>query len=163
MSQKSSLVVLGLSRFLAIGAALAGLGAGLIQALLGPAFACFDTCPDPAVFFPNEGPRAINMMIPCVVIELAALALFVIYCLVTRQPRRAIKQAVALVGIGVVGFVALNLILAFGQAHVALKSDGGDTYFDESSLVKWENLWGLALMSIVGAWSIILARLQWPR
>lgn len=161
--RKVSLILLILSRLLIVCACIAGLAAGFIQAWFGAAFVCFDTCPDPNLFFPAEGPRAIQVMTPCVAIELAALAIFVLYCLITRQPRRAFKQAVALVGIGAVGVVALNLILAFGQAHVALKSDGVNTYFDESSLVRWENLWGLALMAIVGAWSIILARLQWPR
>lgn len=163
MRKAISLTLLILSRLLVVCACIAGVGAGIIQAWLGAGFVCFDTCPEPISFFPTEGPRAIQMMTPCVAIELAALVIFVVYCLVTRQPRRAVKQAVALVGIGVVGVVALNLILAFGQAHVALKSDGVDTYFDESSLVSWESLWGLALMVIVGAWSIILARLQWPR
>ena len=163
MRKAISLILLILSRLLIVGAVIAGLGAGFIQAWFGAAFVCFDTCPDPLFFFPTEGPQVIHIMIPSVAIELAALVIFVLYCLVTRQPRRAVKQAVALVGIGVVAVGALYLILAFGQAHVALKSDGVDTYFDESSLVKWESLWGLALMTIVGAWSIILARLQWPR
>ncbi len=163
MRKAISLILLILSRLLIVGAVVAGLGAGFIQAWFGAAFVCFDTCPDPLFFFPTEGPQAIHIMIPSVAIELAALVIFILYCLVTRQPRRAVKQAVALVGIGVVAVGALYLILAFGQAHVALKSDGVDTYFDESSLVKWESLWGLALMTIVGAWSIILARLQWSR
>jgi hypothetical protein len=163
MRRAISLTLLVLSRLLVVGAVVAGVAAGFIQAWLGAAFVCFDTCPDPTVFFPSEGPKTIQIMTPSVAIELAALVIFVLYCLITRQPRRAIKQAVALVGIGVVAAIALYLILAFGQAHVALKSDGADTYFDESSVVKWESLWGLALMTIVGAWSIILARLQWPR
>jgi len=158
------LVILILSRILAVGAVLAAIGAGFIQAWFGAAFVCFDNCPDPFSYFPTEGPQTIKIMTPCVAIELAALALFVIYCLITRQPLRAVKQATALVALGIVGIIALNLILTAGQAHVALKSDGaGNTYFDERSLVSWESLWGLTLLTIVGAWSLILARLQWPR
>ena len=158
------LVILILSRILAVGAVLAAIGAGFIQAWFGAAFVCFDNCPDPFSYFPTEGPQTIKIMTPCVAIELAALALFVIYCLITRQPLRAVKQAITLVALGIVGIIALNLILTAGQAHVALKSDGaGNTYFDERSLVSWESLWGLTLLTIVGAWSLILARLQWPR
>ncbi len=158
------LVILIISRILAVGAVLAAIGAGFLQAWLGAVFVCFDSCPDTFSYFPTEGPKAIQIMTPCVAIELAALALFLLYCLITRQPLRAVKQAIALVALGIVGIVALNVILTAGQAHVALKSDSaGNTYFDEHSLVSWESLWGLALLTIVGAWSLILARLQWSR
>lgn len=160
---KPAMPLLVLGRFFAICAVVLALAAGALQATLLSAFVCFDTCPDPLFFFPTEGPKAINLMLPCVAAALVALAFFVLYCLVIRQPRRAVKQAVVFVVGGAIAFVALNLILAFGQAHVALKSDGVDTYFDERSLESWESLWGLALMAVVGAWSIILARLQWRR
>lgn len=161
---KPALPLLILGRFFAVGAIVLAFGAGFLQAWFGAAFVCFDTCPEPTSFFPTEGPKAINLMIPCVAFALVALAFFVLYCLVMKQPKRALKQAIALVVGGAIGVIALNLILAFGQAHVALKSDGaGNTYFDEGSLVAWESLWGLALMAVVGAWSIFLARLQWRR
>ena len=161
---KPALPLLILGRFFAVGAVLLALAAGFLQAWFGAGFVCFDTCPERIFFFPTEGPRAIKYMTPSVACALVALAFFVLYCLVTRQPRRAVKQAVVFVVGGVIAFIALNLILAFGQAHVALIPDGaGNTYFDESSLEAWESLWGLALMAVVGAWSIILARLQWRR
>lgn len=161
---KPAMPLLVLGRFFAVCAIVLAFGAGFLQAWFGAAFVCFDTCPEQIFFFPTEGPSAVKLMLPCVAVELAALALFLLYCLVTRQPRRAARQVIALVVGGAIGVIALNLILAFGQAHVALKSDGaGNTYFDEGSLVAWESLWGLALMAVVGAWSIILARLQWRR
>ncbi len=161
---KAAMPLLVLGRFFAVCAVLLGLAAGALHATLFSALVCFDGCPEPTFFFPTEGPKAINLMIPCVAVALVALVFFVLYCLVIRQPRRAAKRAIIFVVGGAVAVIALNLILTIGQAHVALKSDGaGNTYFDERSLEGWESLWGLALMAIAGAWSIILARLQWRR
>lgn len=160
---KAAMPLLVLGRFFAVCAVLLAFGAGSLMAIFA-GFTCFDNCPEPTSFFPTEGPRAVNLMIPCVAAALVALVFFVLYCLVIRQPRRAVKQAIVFVAGGAVAVIALYLILTIGQAHVALKSDGaGDTLFDERSLEGWESLWGLALLTVVGAWSIILARLQWRR
>lgn len=161
---KAAMPLLVLGRFFAICAVVLALAAGALQAIFLSAFVCFDACPEPTFFFPTEGPKAINLMIPCVAAALVALVFFVLYCLVVRQPRRAVKQVIVFAVSGAIAFVALTLILAFGQAHVALKSDGaGNTYFDERSLESWESLWGLILMAVAGAWAIILARLGWRR
>jgi hypothetical protein len=147
------------SRFLAIIAILVGVGAGLLEATLGSAFVCVDSCPVPYIYFSSQGPTAVRVMMPCVVIELLALILFLAYCAITRQPRRAaISLLFFLVG-GLAGFAALNAFLQHGQANVPFTFD--DYFADSPSLEAWVGLWGLALMAVVGVWSGVLARLQW--
>lgn len=153
-------VLLLASRFLAIVALLAGLGAGLLEATLGSAFVCFDSCPVPFIYFANQGPTTVGIMAPCIIVEAIALLLFLAYCAATRQPRRAILQMVVFVVVGVVGVVALYALMLHGQASVPLTFDG---YFaDSGSLEAWVNQWGLALTGAAGIWTGILAYLQWP-
>ncbi len=148
------------SRFFAITAMVAGVGAGLIEATVASAFVCVDSCPVPFTYFANQGPSAVKEMTPCVVIEALALITFLTYCAATRQPRRAaIALLFFLVG-GLVGFVALNAFLQHGQASVPLTFD--DYFPDGRSLEAWVSQWGLALMVVAGIWTGILAYLQWP-
>jgi hypothetical protein len=98
-------------------------------------------------------------MAPCVALELLALATFVAYCLATRQARRAASQAVVLLVGGLVGVTALSAFMLAGQASLPLTWEG---YFAGSaSLEAWQGQWGLALMIVAGAWSAVLAYLQW--
>jgi hypothetical protein len=149
------------SRFLAIVAILAGVGAGLYEATIGRFIACFDNCPVPGDYFANQGPAAVQQMTPCVVIEALAVVIFLAYCAATRQPRRAVISLLALLIGGLVGGVALYAFLEHGQASVSLTHDQYYAYFVERSLETWVTLWGLGLMVVAGVWSGVLARLQW--
>jgi hypothetical protein len=149
------------SRFLAIVAILAGVGAGLLYAMFG-GLICLDTCPEPWVYFANQGPTAVRVMTPCVVIEALAVVIFLAYCAATRQPRRAVISLLVLLIGGLVGGVALYAFLEHGQASVSLTHDQYYAYFVERSLETWVTLWGLGLMVVAGVWSGVLARLQWP-
>ena len=154
-------VLLLASRFLAIIAHLAGLGAGLLVATLGSAFVCVDSCPVPFIYFANQGSTAVRIMTPCVVAEALALLLFLAYCAATRQLRRAILPTSVFVVLGVICVVALNALMLHGQTSVPLTFDG---YFtDSKSLEAWVSQWGLALMVASGAWTGLLAYLQWGR
>jgi hypothetical protein len=155
-------VVTKLLRFIALGfsvcAFVAGVGAGLFEASLGGVISCFDTCPEPTNLYPRVVDAAIHLMTPCVALALAALATFVIYCLITRQRRRAIIQVAAFVIIGALGIAVLGAYWWFGQTHPPLTPDG---YFKESELELWVTGWGLTLTVVSGVWSGILAYLQW--
>ena len=156
--RKVLLVLLYTSRFLAICAVLAGLGAGLLTGAFG-AFVCVDSCPTPVDYFPSQGPTAVWVMIPCVALAVLALLTFTGYCIATRQARRAIVQTLVLVVGGVVGSFALNAFMLHGQASVPLTFD--DYFADSGSLEAWVKEWGLALTVVAGVWSGSLAYLQW--
>jgi hypothetical protein len=145
------------SRFLAIIALLVGVGAGLLGAVTG-GFVCFDNCPEPGVYFANQGPITVRVMTPCIVLEMIALLLFLAYCVSTRQGSRAIRQVIVLLVVGLVGVVALYFFMLHGQASLPLTQYDS---FQEGPLVAWEGQWGLALAVAAGAWSGILAYLQW--
>jgi hypothetical protein len=148
------------TRGLALCAVLAGLGAGLLQATIGTAFICFDTCPSSAYYFAHLGPTAVQILTPCVVLEALAMAAFVPYCLATRQTRRAVLALLVLLVGGLVGIAALAELLQHAQATLT-GEEGDQLLADQLQALTQE--WGLALMFVAGAWSGVLAYLQWRR
>lgn len=147
------------SRFLAICAMLAGLVAGFLEAVVGATIICVDSCPPRDAYFSDLGPIAVRIMTPCVVLAVLALVAFVAYCLATRQARRVVMPILFLLVGGVIGVAALDALLQHGQATV-----GTDQGFLLSAPAQaWAGLWGLSLTLVAGAWSGVLARLQWRR
>jgi hypothetical protein len=150
------------SRGLAICAVLAGMAAGLLEAM-SAGFICFDNCPTRAFYFAGLGPASVRWMTPCVVIEVLALAAFLIYCLATRQARRGVISLLFLLVGGLVGVAVLSALMQHAQATLPVwGGDAGDLLV-ETPAVAWATQWGLALTLVAGAWSGVLAYLQWRR
>ena len=139
--------------------AVVGVGVGLLDAA-SAAYVCFDSCPEPATFFANQGPDTVRGMLPFVALELLALALFVAHGVATRRSRRTLTQAAALLGVGVVSVVGLAAFMQSGHANIPIMRDGADSYFAESALETWQRDWGLALMLVAGVWSGALLAMQ---
>jgi hypothetical protein len=147
-------------RGLAICAVLAGVGAGLIG-VFGAGFGCFDTCPTHAAYFARLGPAAVWGLAPCVVLEVLAVAIFLLYCLATRQARRAVIALLVLLRGGLVGVAVLGALALHARATLPIwGGDEGDLLV-EAPFESWANLWAWALTLVAGAWSGVLAYLQW--
>ena len=148
------------SRSLAIGAVLAGLGGGYLEASFGSGLVCFDTCPSRAEYFAELGPTALKLMTPCVALTALAVAVFLAHCLATRQTRRALISLVVLLGGGLIGVAALHALAQQARATLPV-GEGG--LLVESPLVAWAGQWGVTLLFVACAWSGVLAYLQWRR
>ncbi len=146
------------SRGLAICAMLAGLAAGLLAATVGAGFMCFDTCPSRDDYFANLGFVAMQVMMPCILLEMLALAVFLAYCIATGQAQRAVKPIRFLLIGGLAGIALLYILLRYGQATVPVDPNG---YLLETPAQEWAQLWGLALMLVALGWSGVLAYMQW--
>ena len=145
------------ARILAILAVLAGLAAGLlVNALV--AFICFDSCPPAKVYFSNSGSGAMSPLAPC--IALATLALFLVYCLATRQPRRAVIVVLFFLLGGVIGVAALNALVQHAQTTLPVSEDG---LLVEGPVTAWARQFALALLLALVVWSGGLACLEWGR
>ncbi|MGZ3599634.1 MAG: hypothetical protein ACXWQ5_07925 [Ktedonobacterales bacterium] len=148
------------SRVLAICAVLAGLAAGLLTVSVVAAFICFDSCPTREDFFSSRVlPGTVQFMMPCVVLEVLALAVFLAYCVATHQPRRTIAPILFFLIGGLVGVAALDALLQHGQATLPNE----DGILLEGPVEAWVQLWGWVLLLVAGAWSGVLAYLQWRR
>lgn len=147
------------SRVLAICAVLAGLAPGLLTAMFR-GFVCFDTCTTREFYFSYAGPTAVRVMTPCVVLELLALAVFLAYCLATRQARRAVIALLFLLVGGLVGGGVLNALLQHAQATLPVEEDG---VLVRGPVEAWVGLWGLSLGLVASTWSGVFARMQWRR
>ena len=150
------------SRGLAICAVLAGLGVGLLEVYLSP-LVCFDSCPTHAEYFARLGPGTVQFMMPCVVLEVLAFAAFVAYCLATRQVRRAVLAFLVLLVGGLAGIAALAGLLQRAQATLPSASGSDCCALLPDQLRAWDSLWGWAHTLVAGAWSGVLAYLQWRR
>ncbi len=146
------------SRGLAICAMLAGFAAGLLAATIGAGFICFDTCPMRDEYFARLGPGAMQVMMPCIMLEVLALAVFLAYCAAIGQAWRAVKPIVFLLVGGLGGVAALYALLRYGQATVPVDPNG---YLLETPAQEWGQLWGLILTIVAVAWSGVLAYMQW--
>jgi hypothetical protein len=150
------------TRGLAVCAVLAGLGAGLLETY-APNFVCVDVCPSRDFYFAYVGPTAVRIMTPCVVLEVLAVAACVAYCLATRQVRRAVIVPLVLLVGGLVGVAALAALLQHRPAALASELPSGGGILRERPVAAWVHQWGLALTLVAGAWSGMLAWLQWRR
>jgi hypothetical protein len=147
------------SRVLAICAVLAGLIAGLLASTILVGFTCFDSCPSRADFL-NRMPAEARLLIPCVVLAALALALFLAYCLDTRQQRRAnVATLFFLVG-GLSGVAALAALVKIAQATLPINEDNPQF---AQAVVGWAQVWGVSLLLVAVVWSGVLAALQWRR
>ncbi len=148
------------SRVLAVCAVLAGVAVGFLQATIGAAVICVDSCVTRAFMFSYLGPSTVQMLTPCVVLEMLALAAFVAYCLATGQARRTIMPILFLLVVGLVGVAGLDALLQHGQTTLPVDEGG---FLIEASAQSWRALWGMAIMLVAGAWSGVLAYMQWQR
>jgi hypothetical protein len=149
------------SRVLAIGAILAGIGVGFLEATIGPSFVCFDSCPTRGEMFPNVGPgAALQALLPCIVLELLALGAFVAYCLATGQARRVVLPIFFLLVGGLLAVAGLDAL----RQHVAttIPVDQNGIVIAEAAQA-WATWVGLAVVLVAGTWSGVLAYLQWRR
>ena len=130
-------------------------------------FVCVDACPTREFYFAYLGPSAVRTMTPCVVLAGLAVATFVAYGLATRQVRRAVFVPLVLLVGGLVGVAALDALLQ--HAQVTLPSEGHsevdilEGILQKGPVEAWAHQWGLALTLVAGAWSGVLAWLQWRR
>jgi hypothetical protein len=150
------------TRGLTICAVLAGLGAGLLE-VFAAQFVCVDSCPTRDFYFSYLGPTAVRLMTPCVVLEVLAAAVFLPYCLATRQVRRALLVLLVLLVGGLVGVAALHALLQHAQAILPSGSQSEGGILLEGPVEAWAEQWGWALSLVAGAWSGALAYLQWRR
>lgn len=148
------------SRVLALCAVLAGLAAGIFKATFIANLICADSCPTPAFYFSYLGPATVWLLAPCVALEILALAAFLAYCVATRQARRAVMSLLFLLVGGLLGVAALDALLKHAQATLPVDEGG---LLVEAQVFAWEHLWGLAFLLVAGAWSGVLAYLQWRR
>jgi len=159
--QKVAQVLLFASRCLAICAVLAGIGVGFLEATIGAAFVCFDSCPSREFLFLNLGPGTVlQPLLPCIVLELLALVAFVAYCLATGQARRVAMPILFLLLGGLVGVAGLYTLLQHAQATLPVDQDG--IVIPEAAKA-WATWGGLSVLFVAGAWSGVLAYLQWRR
>jgi hypothetical protein len=144
------------ARALAILALLAGLFIGLIAAGPVAGLTCFDSCPTRDDFFSTFVPAAMRLMLLCVPLPALTLVLFVVYCLATRQPWRALIVLLVFVAGGLLGFVVLNGLVEQARTTLPVNEYG---LVDSS----WASMWGGTLLLLATLWSGGLACLEWHR
>jgi hypothetical protein len=149
------------SRVLALCAVLAGLFGGLLMATIGAGLICFNTCPSPEFYFSQLGLYALFFLIPCSVLAALALVLFLIYCLSTRQPRRALSVFLFFLVGGLLGVVILDALLQLSLATFPVQGEHG--LLIGGSGKPWASQWALAVLLIAVVWSVGMASLQWGR
>ncbi len=148
------------TRVLAILAAL-GLFFTLWAEGLDTGFTCFDTCPTPAQYFPRKIPNALFSLAPCIAFATLALAVFLVYCLATRQPRRALIVLLFFLVFGLLGVTLLNALVQNGRTTVAVDPEVG--LLVEHSVMDWADQWAGTVLLLGAAWVGGLACLEWGR
>jgi hypothetical protein len=128
---------------------------------LGVGFTCLDTCYTPEQYFPNKVPSAIFALIPTIVLATLALVAFLVYCLATRQFWRALTVLLFFVIVGLVGVAALNALVQYGRATVAVDPESG--LLVDDSVMEWANKWALTVLLFGVVWAGGLACLEWGR
>lgn len=144
------------ARVLGILALLAGLFIGYLAAGPVAGFTCFDSCPTRDVFFSTFIPAAMRLMLFCVPLPALALLFFLVYCLATRQPWRALIVLLVFIVGGLLGFVALNGLVEQARTTLPVNEYG---LVDSS----WASMWGRTLLLLAVLWSGGLACLEWGR
>jgi hypothetical protein len=151
------------TRLLAIGAVLAGLGAGYLESTFGVAFICMDVCPTRAVYCSGFGLAALRLLTPCIVLEAAAFVVFLAYCLATRQARRAGRVLVILLVSGVACVTVLTVLSLHARATLPIWGGDAGDLLREGPLVSWQSDWGAAVTLVALAWSGASGYLQGHR
>ncbi|HEX3270891.1 MAG TPA: hypothetical protein VHR15_09590 [Ktedonobacterales bacterium] len=124
-------------------------------------FTCFETCPSPEQYYPDKLLGALLALAPSSVFAALALVAFLVYCCATRQFRRALTVFLFFVIVGVVGVIALNALLHYGQTTVAVDPESG--LLVEDSVMEWANQWALTVLLFAVVWVGGLASLEWGR
>jgi hypothetical protein len=139
-------------------AILAVLGAFFIGfiAMAGAGFTCFDYCPTRADFLATFVPAARRLLLWCVPLPALGLMLFLVYCLATRQPRRALLVLLVFIVGGLLGFAVLNGLVEQARTTLPVNEYG----LVESS---WPTRWAGTFLLLALLWSGSLACLEWGR
>jgi hypothetical protein len=122
-------------------------------------FTCFEMCPFPERYFPDKLLGALIALAPSSVFATLALVAFLIYCFATRQFWRALTVLLFFVIVGLVGVIALNALLQYGQTSVAVNPENG--LLVEDSVMEWANQWELTVLLFAVVWVGGLATLEW--
>ena len=146
------------TRVLAILAVLAGLAVGLLENLLAT-LVCIDSCSLAANFPTHLDLNSVGPLIPCLALATLALALFLIYCLATRQPRRALVVLLFFLVGGLLGVAALNALLQYARATLPVE----DGVLFGHPVAEWARQWALAILLVAVVWSGGLMCLEWGR
>jgi hypothetical protein len=88
--------------------------------MLGWVFSCFDSCSASAQLVPNNVASVLFALALCIALAAVALALFLVYCLATRQPWRALIVLLFFLLGGLFDVTAVNALVPYGQATVPL-------------------------------------------
>jgi hypothetical protein len=124
-------------------------------------FTCFDSCPTREQYFPHQLSTAMFLLGPCIVLATLALFVFLAYCLATQQPRRALITLLYFIVVVLLGAVALNALVQYGQATVSVYDES--SVLIEDSIVAWARQWTLSILLLGVVWSGGLACLEWSR
>ena len=124
-------------------------------------FTCFEICPTPEQYFPWKVPGALIALALSVVFAALALVAFLVYCFATQQFWRALTVFLFFVIVALVGVVALNALLQYGQTAVAV--DPGSGLLVEDSVMAWANQWAVTVLLLAVVWAGGLACLEWGR
>ena len=122
-------------------------------------FTCFEMCPFPEQYFPDKLLGALIALAPSSVFAALALVAFLIYCFATRQFWRALTVFLFFVIVGLVGVIAINALLQYGQTTVAVDPESG--LLVDDSVMDWANQWALTVLLFAVVWVGGLASLEW--
>jgi hypothetical protein len=162
-------ILLYASRFFAVCAVLAGFGATVLGAGWAD-FVCFDTCPRRDVSYVNGmvipgyfsggpvSPQMMGLAVPCSALALVALLLFLAYCGLTHQGRRALIALLVALIPPIVGFVAFYYDYTQAATSLPVDSDG---VLLEGPIVSFVSLWYVGIGLLLCVWSAALAYVQW--
>jgi hypothetical protein len=162
-------ILLYATRFFAVCAILAGFGAILVGSV-AVSFICFDTFPQrdatyvhgveyPGYF--SGSPVTLVMMgpaLPCLILALVALLLFLTYCGLTHQGRRALIALLVALIPPILGFFAFYY--DYKQAATSLPVDSHGVLL-EGPIVSFASLWYVGMGFLLFLWSCALAWVQW--
>jgi hypothetical protein len=126
---------------------------------IGVGFTCFDTCYTPAQYFTNKAPSAFFSPTPTIVLAALALVVFLVFCLATRQPWRALIVLLHFLVGGLLGIVVLNILVQYGRATVPVDPEGG--LLIEHPVMDWARQWAQTIVLLGVVWSGGLACLEW--
>lgn len=147
------------SRGLALCAVLAGIGMGAFYTLFA-GLVCFDNCPTADLYYSTIGRVMLHVLTPCVTVEAAALATFLVYCALARRPRRAASALLVLTAGALLGGAVIGELLSLAPSVLTVTSD---LQIEGGALVTWTRLLGAAIAVVTGLWSSLLVHLQWAR
>ena len=155
------------TRFFAVCAVLAGIGPVLLG-LLAAGLVCVDQCPhrdatyiggfEQPGYFSGESVGMMSPALPCLVLALVALLLFLAYCVMTHQDGRALIALLVYLVPPIVAYVAFNYTYTQAATSLPIDSDG---FLLEGPLKSFVSQWYVGIGLFLCVWSLALAVLQW--